>query len=88
MRKGVNVLLQRFSKEGGIREAEFIRDTLDGKRSLFDMQGIDSTALTSLQVLFVDAVSRLEQAKNERTIEQLPERQIEGEVVPSKPQAG
>ena len=76
LRQGVNVLLQRFADKGGIREAEFIRDTLDGRPTQQVSLTDQSDTLTSLQVLFVDAAARLAQSR---------EKTIEHEPVPSLP---
>ena len=68
LRQGCEQLLNRFSKEGGVRDAEFIRDTLDGRPTQQVSLTDQSDTLTSLQVLFVDAAARLAQSR-EKTIE-------------------
>ena len=79
LRKGVNKLLDRFSKEGGIREAEFIRDTLDGKpNQRIEMNGDSNQALTSLSVLFVEAAQRLADQRQGLTIEQKGSHEVVG----------
>lgn len=60
LRKGANKLLQRFSEDGNVRDAEFLRDTLDGRPTQrLDLS--EDNPLTSLQVLFVNAATRLAQ---------------------------
>lgn len=71
LRSGCEVMLNRYAKEGGIREAEFIRDTLDGRpKQAIDLQGDNGNALTSLQVLFVDAATRIANAQAARIEQQ------------------
>lgn len=71
LRKGVNRLLQRFQEEGGLGDATFIRDTLDGKpNQRIEMNGDSNQALTSLSVLFVEAAQRLADQRQGLTIEQ------------------
>ena len=80
MRRGVQALLKRFAETGGIREAEFLRDTLDGRpQQRIDLQGDSGNALASLQVLFVEAAQRL--ADSQRPA-------IEGEKGPILPDGG
>jgi hypothetical protein len=82
LRKGVSKLLTRFAEHGAVADAIFIRDSLDGKRSMFDLQGIDSNGLTSLQVLFVEAAVKLSQEANQRVIEHAQTLQPGGEKGP------
>ena len=71
LRKGVNRLLQRFQEEGGLGDATFIRDTLDGKpNQRIEMNGDSNQALTSLSVLFVEAAQRLADSRQGVLIEQ------------------
>ena len=57
LRRGVEAQLTKFS-EGDQAAAVWVRDTLDGKpKQAIDLGNEDGSALTSLQVLFVQALS-------------------------------
>ena len=57
LRQGVRRLLERFSKEGSRADAEFLRDSLDGRPGQQLTITGESEGLTSLQVLFVQALT-------------------------------
>ena len=57
LRQGVRTLLSRFAKEGNRLDAEFLRDSLDGRPGQQLSITGNSEALTSLQVLFVQALT-------------------------------
>ena len=65
LRRGVEKQLEKFA-DGDQQAANWVRDTLDGRpKQTVDFENEDNP-LTSLQVLFVDAATRLANAQAER----------------------
>ena len=79
IRRGLQIVVNRFAKEGGLADGTFIRDTLDGKpKTRIDLSSEDGSGLQSLQVMFVQAIQERVEARQEAL-----EHVIEGE--PCKP---
>ena len=57
IRQGVRKLLERFKEHGSLADATFLRDSLDGRPGQQLTITGESEGLTSLQVLFVQALT-------------------------------
>ena len=80
LRLGVEKQLENFA-DGDQQAANWVRDTLDGKpKQSIDVSN-DDNPLTSLQVLFVDAATRLANAQADRLEHRVIE-QVGGQPMP------
>ena len=70
LRQGVRRLLIRFAEHGSVADAQFLRDSLDGRPGQQLSITGNSDALTSLQVLFVQALTDRLQSNQSLTLDQ------------------